>query len=956
MDVRKESKAAKKNRQRREAKAAKKLNTTTDITSSPHSHTPIPSLVSNTPPSLADSAESLRASPAKNVEAAIFATPLKTGAMVVRPNFGTLGRKINAVCNMFEISWATDVAIQYEVIISPVQAPVRGRGRGRGRGHRPAPQAPPKKLRPELCREVFSKAFQNGRLLPTGSSYDGQGILFVPNNALQDSSQRFVKIMVDGKQKGFTVDLRQTARIGLNQIYSYLEDLSRELPQSALAALDVTFRHVAAMDPTNSTVGCGIFKHDRLAKYISPGVQAWSGYKQCVYPCQNGVYLNLNTCFKPFLKQQTLVDFMTEVVSVMMKRRISPDQLHTVMTNMHYDEVLKRLSKLNDRLDRLKVKTIHDPNNVLYPKLGGFTRGTAQSTEFEVGHGRRVNVVQHMRNKCGYQVKYPNLRLMATLKKNAISNVAFPPECILIRSQRYKRELDEVQKSRLIQAATWKPKEKKQQIESYMKAQLTNAENANHLRALGIRVNDTMKDIEMRVLESPLIECGDGEVINVKEKGEWDTRDFKFVLPIKVKSWALVNFCGQDIQSSDLKTLIEDLQRVMNKKGMEVSSLPSKKDVTIKDISYTDQILKSAVDNAQAKFNAKCQIIMVVLPDIRGGPTTTDDLYERVKIVSDQLIGIPTQCLLAREFGLIRGVPSKNREPCLENLTKKMNAKMGGSHSILHTPPDRSRSFTYPLVGDKPFMVLGADLTHPPPTSDDPRSVVGIVGSLDPFLSQFACRGLVQEKSEKGREVILELKSAVKDLLLAFYRKNNGNKPEAILFYRDGVSQGEFQKVLDHEYHAIKQACSEMGDPGADYNPRVTFITVQKRHYKSFFASDEKDTDSSGNLVPGSIIDSQICNPHGFDFYLLSHAGVQGTSKAALYSVLADENKFDADSLQCLTYWMCYVFCRCTRSVSYCPPAYYAHHAAARCKILYLKAENEKQPVHENIKDTLFFI
>ena len=33
-----------------------------------------------------------------------------------------------------------------------------------------------------------------------------------------------------------------------------------------------------------------------------------------------------------------------------------------------------------------------------------------------------------------------------------------------------------------------------------------------------------------------------------------------------------------------------------------------------------------------------------------------------------------------------------------------------------------------------------------------------------------------------------------------------------------------------------------------------------------------------------------------------------------------DENGFSADGLQLLTYWLCYLYARCTRSVSYPPP------------------------------------
>lgn len=61
---------------------------------------------------------------------------------------------------------------------------------------------------------------------------------------------------------------------------------------------------------------------------------------------------------------------------------------------------------------------------------------------------------------------------------------------------------------------------------------------------------------------------------------------------------------------------------------------------------------------------------------------------------------------------------------------------------------------------------------------------------------------------------------------------------------------------------------------------------------------------------------------------------LQGTVKPAHYHVLHDENAFGSDAIQIATYWLCYAFCRCTRSVSYCPPAYYAHLVADRGRVL----------------------
>ena len=45
------------------------------------------------------------------------------------------------------------------------------------------------------------------------------------------------------------------------------------------------------------------------------------------------------------------------------------------------------------------------------------------------------------------------------------------------------------------------------------------------------------------------------------------------------------------------------------------------------------------------------------------------------------------------------------------------------------------------------------------------------------------------------QEIITDMKTMVKDMMRAFYHTNHGVKPEHILFYRDGVSEGQFRAV-----------------------------------------------------------------------------------------------------------------------------------------------------------------
>ena len=50
--------------------------------------------------------------------------------------------------------------------------------------------------------------------------------------------------------------------------------------------------------------------------------------------------------------------------------------------------------------------------------------------------------------------------------------------------------------------------------------------------------------------------------------------------------------------------------------------------------------------------------------------------------------------------------------------------------------------------------------------------------------------------------------------------------------FRDGVSEGQFMKVLAFELRAMRAACSEL-DP--DYQPSITYLVVQKRHHTRSF-------------------------------------------------------------------------------------------------------------------------
>lgn len=57
------------------------------------------------------------------------------------------------------------------------------------------------------------------------------------------------------------------------------------------------------------------------------------------------------------------------------------------------------------------------------------------------------------------------------------------------------------------------------------------------------------------------------------------------------------------------------------------------------------------------------------------------------------------------------------------------------------------------------------------------------------------------------------------------------------------------------------------------------------RHLFRFFPRTEAGTDKSGNCKAGTVVDTEVAHPTEFDFYLQSHGGLLGTSRPAHYSV-----------------------------------------------------------------------
>lgn len=287
------------------------------------------------------------------------------------------------------------------------------------------------------------------------------------------------------------------------------------------------------------------------------------------------------------------------------------------------------------------------------------------------------------------------------------------------------------------------------------------------------------------------------------------------------------------------------------------------------------------------------------------------------------------------------------------NVMMKINLKMGGTcHTLISRGPGVLSAQQQPIfqqppaslmwIFDRPCMLVGIDVSHPDPGSDRP-SIAAVVGSVDRKCSQY----VASISSQQGKnDVVQALQEGFKKLVTCFRAKNNGAAPEHFVVYRDGITDSQFQVVLDNELQAMKNGMAELGYTEDAY--KIAIVICQKGHHtRIVYEQLSAAEDTYVNPCPGLVVDSfgrdqSITSNFYNEFYLNSHAAIQGTSKPCKYALIFDEIGFKLSELELLSYWTCYLYGRCNRSVSYATPAYYAHWAARRGKNLFTAGGSEK--------------
>lgn len=824
----------------------------------------------------------------------------------------------------------------------------------------------------------------------------------------------------------YQVHVQETGTLTVAQLVGFLTSTSVDLAYTdmlpTIQALNIFLSYFSKASSARATIGANksFSLHNPETRDLGAGLTAIRGFFSSVRVAASRILVNLNVTHAPFYKALPLIGLMREYGQAHQQNLWKTEKFLKKLRVkvVHIPEKKNKSGRSFPRIKTISglaspddgVRLAHPPrvkrfgagakdvefflNESPGPqssvpsgstapsgqsggKAGGKKKSKKQGSEPGGGSssaggtagGRYISVYDYFTaNYPGHPIQNANVPVINVGTRD---NPSYLPVdvCEVEPGQSSSSKLSPQQTREMIAFAVRKPYINAQSIVNAGPGTVGMLQQVNPMLAnFGISMNGELITVPGRVLPPPKVNYKNSSA-EVRD-GSWNMLRVKFNSAATLKSWTTLIISERDVRpdypdQAALKPTMEKFFQALQQIGIVVSRPQAGPPPFMVngpgEFHIIDEVLKQVVAKG-------FELVFVVLP------TDRTPAYDYLKTVADTRYGIHTICSVSSKL-------VKEQSQYFNNVALKFNLKLGGINQLV----DSTR---LGVINEGKTMVVGIDVTHPSPGSaPNAPSVSAIVASVDKWLGQWPAVLKVQRDRD---EMVADLGGMIRSRLLLWKAKNK-TLPENILVYRDGVSEGQYNLVLDKELPLLRAACTELY-PAPDTKkglPRFTIVICGKRHHTRFYSSNLKDTDKSSNPRNGTVVDRGVTEPHLWDFYLQAHTALQGTARPCHYIVVLDEilrkrpiradlgYKNVADVLEDMTYCMCHLFGRATKSVSLCPPAKYADTACERAR-KYLSslfdmstpsatpapssaggrpdATNEDVQVHPRLRDTMFYL
>lgn len=432
-----------------------------------------------------------------------------------------------------------------------------------------------------------------------------------------------------------------------------------------------------------------------------------------------------------------------------------------------------------------------------------------------------------------------------------------------------------------------------------------NQQVVKEMTNLGLKFEEKLVEIQARVVPGEKIRQ-QGQLSTFKN-GDFsrEMRSKSMHVPMDLNRFAVI------VSRRDSKVVddfLENLHRVCPPMGMKV---------TAPKVVTTDDDKASSYLSAMASLmKENLQLIICIVPNNRK------DRYDAIKKRACIDSPIATQVIVARTLSkkqMLMAVATK--------IGIQINCKLGGEAWAVDIPLKQKT------------MVLGFDTYHD--SSQKGLSVGALVASMNStFTSWFS-----KSSFHRHREELSDFLNFDFTLALKKFHQINKDLPDIILFYRDGVSDGQIAVVQEHEVQQCLKAYSNLADGKM---PRFAFIVVNKRISTKFFALNNGN--GIGNPPSGTVVDLEVTRPERYDFYLVSQSVRQGTVAPTLYNVIHDTSGLRPEHMQRITYKLTHLYYNWQGTIRVPAPCQYAH------KLAFLVGQSLHKDPAEQLQSVLYYL
>lgn len=698
----------------------------------------------------------------------------------------------------------------------------------------------------------------------------------------------------------------KTVRSTDNQAFDITVQLAREVEaKSCFQLYNIIFRKVLRLLKLKQ-IGRHYFNPALPAQIPQHNMELWPGYITAIAEYDAGVLLNIDVAHK-VLRTDNVLDHIARL-----RQNIrNPKDLQEAAQDYLTGQVV--LTRYNNR-------TYH---------IDGIAWDLTPKSSFKLANGETITYSEYYKKTYSREIRDLNQPLLVNKAKKMVrrgdkgstveETIYLVPElCCMTglcagtwivadKLTLFARSTDEMRKNFSVmkdisQHTIIPPSTRKASLERFIKQIYDNEEISTELKGWKMEFGRQLLQLKGRVLGAEKIIFKNRTVPS--QNAEWtrELRNIELVQGIPLQNWVII-YSARAAPAA--KNFIANLARAGSAIGLKSGApvdVPLQRDGAG---DYTQAIRDRYVPG-------QTQLVVCILPDDRK------DRYDAIKKYCVADTGIVSQCMLARTLN--------NEKIMLAALTKvalQMNVKLGGQLWSVEVPL-------------KNCMVIGIDVYHD--SLQKGTSVAGFCASMNSTFTKYYTRVVFQRGSQ---ELMDGLARCMSDSLKKYFEVN-GQLPERIIIFRDGVGDGQMGFVVQHEVAQIKQVFAGFG---GEYNPKFSVVVVKKRINSRMMVAGD-----SSNPPPGTIVYNGITGKDTYDYFLVAQAVRQGTVTPTHYFVVHDTSGLQAMHLIALTFKLTHLYYNWPGTVRVPAPCQYAH------KIAFLIGTSVHKEPHQQLTDKLFYL